>query len=47
MLHENQVLFTYLHLAQILSKLPLQQSGIAIAYATVTNDRGGLPLLRL
>jgi len=47
MLRENQVLFTYLHLAadKTLAAL-LQQSGcIAIAYETVTNDQGGLPLL--
>ena len=46
-LREGQVLFTYLHLAPD----PAQAKGLiasgatAIAYATVTNDRGGLPLL--
>ena len=47
MLRENQVLFTYLHLAAA----PEQTAGlvasgcVAIAYETVTDDRGGLPLL--
>ena len=47
MLRENQVLFTYLHLAAE----PEQTAGlvasgaIAVAYETVTDDRGGLPLL--
>jgi alanine dehydrogenase len=46
-LREGQVLFTYLHLAPD----PAQAKGLiasgatAIAYETVTNDRGGLPLL--
>jgi alanine dehydrogenase len=47
MLRENQMLFTYLHLAPdpIQTEL-LQASGcIAIAYETVTNHHGGLPLL--
>lgn len=47
MLREGQVLFTYLHLAPDpqQSRL-LQESGcIAIAYETVTNKNGGLPLL--
>jgi len=47
MLREDQVLFTYLHLAPD----PEQTKGLmnagctAIAYETVTNDQGGLPLL--
>lgn len=47
MLRENQVLFTYLHLApDPLQAELLQTSGcIAIAYETVTNHQGGLPLL--
>lgn len=47
MLRENQVLFTYLHLAPDPEQAKLlQQSGcIAIAYETVTNHNGGLPLL--
>lgn len=47
MLRENQVLFTYLHLAPDPEQAHLlQQSGcIAIAYETVTNAHGGLPLL--
>jgi len=47
MLREGQVLFTYLHLAAepVLARA-LQRSGcIAIAYETVTDARGGLPLL--
>ena len=46
-LREDQLLFTYLHLAAD----PLQTQGllrsgaIAIAYETVTDNRGGLPLL--
>ncbi len=47
MLREGQVLFTYLHLApDRLQTEGLIKSGcIAIAYETVTDDRGGLPLL--
>lgn len=47
MLHEGQILFTYLHLAAD----PEQAKGLmtskctAIAYETVTDSRGGLPLL--
>ncbi len=47
MLRKGQILFTYLHLAAD----PVQAQGlidsgcIAIAYETVTSDRGGLPLL--
>jgi alanine dehydrogenase len=47
MLHKGQILFTYLHLAPD----PVQAEGLtksgctAIAYETVTDDRGGLPLL--
>lgn len=47
MLRENQVLFAYLHLAPDPEQTKLlQESGcIAIAYETVTNSHGGLPLL--
>lgn len=47
MLRENQVLFTYLHLAPDPEQAKLlQKSGcVAIAYETVTNKTGGLPLL--
>lgn len=47
MLRENQILFTYLHLAPDPEQARLlQESGcIAIAYETVTNKAGGLPLL--
>jgi len=47
LLRENQILFTYLHLAPD----PEQAKGlvnskcVAIAYETVTDERGGLPLL--
>jgi alanine dehydrogenase len=46
-LREGQVLFTYLHLAPDPEQaLLLQESGCtAIAYETVTDDQGGLPLL--
>lgn len=47
MLREGQVLFNYLHLAPDPQQAKLlQESGcIAIAYETVTNHHGGLPLL--
>jgi len=47
MLRENQILFTYLHLAAEPDQAQgLIDSGcIAVAYETVTNSRGGLPLL--
>lgn len=47
MLREGQVLFTYLHLAPDPEQARLLQESrcIAIAYETVTNARGGLPLL--
>jgi alanine dehydrogenase len=47
MLREGQVLFTYLHLAPDREQtLGLLASGcIAVAYETVTDDAGGLPLL--
>ena len=47
LLREGQILFTYLHLAPDpeLTR-QLKESGcIAVAYETVTDDRGGLPLL--
>ncbi len=46
-LRDGQVLFTYLHLAPDLAQTQgLVDSGcIAVAYETVTNARGGLPLL--
>lgn len=47
MLREGQVLFTYLHLAPDPEQAQLlQESGcIAVAYETVTDRNGGLPLL--
>ncbi len=47
MLREDQVLFTYLHLAPDPEQAKLlQESGcVAIAYETVTSQHGGLPLL--
>ena len=47
MLRENQILFTYLHLAADPEQTKaLQKSGaICIAYETVTSRTGGLPLL--
>ncbi|MBI4290626.1 MAG: alanine dehydrogenase [Betaproteobacteria bacterium] len=47
LLHAGQVLFTYLHLAADpkQAKLLLESGCTAIAYETITDDRGGLPLL--
>jgi alanine dehydrogenase len=47
MLREGQVLFTYLHLApdRVQTEDLLKSGCIAIAYETVTDERGGLPLL--
>ena len=47
LLRDGQILYTYLHLAPDLPQTQgLIESGcIAIAYETVTNARGGLPLL--
>jgi alanine dehydrogenase len=47
LLREGQILFTYLHLAPDPGQAQaLIDSGcVAIAYETVTDDRGGLPLL--
>jgi alanine dehydrogenase len=46
-LREGQVLFTYLHLAPdpVQARLLLASGCIAIAYETITDERGGLPLL--
>ena len=46
-LREGQVLFTYLHLAadKVLAQALVRSGVIAIAYETVTDARGGLPLL--
>ncbi len=48
MLHEGQILYTYLHLAPDPEQTDdLLKSGvIAIAYETVTGRQGGLPLLK-
>src|SRR4051795_9254528 len=47
LLREDQVLFTYLHLAadRELTKGLLRSGAVAIAYETVTDEHGGLPLL--
>ncbi|MCX7172740.1 MAG: alanine dehydrogenase [Proteobacteria bacterium] len=47
-LRPGQILFTYLHLAPDpdQAKLLLASDCVAIAYETVTDDSGGLPLLR-
>ena len=47
MLREGQILFTYLHLAPDSSQTRglLKAGVVAIAYETVTDERGGLPLL--
>ncbi|MGS1096857.1 alanine dehydrogenase (plasmid) [Aquamicrobium terrae] len=46
-LHEGQILYTYLHLAPDPAQAKgLLASGVtAVAYETVTDERGGLPLL--
>ncbi|GHA97511.1 alanine dehydrogenase [Shewanella indica] len=47
MLRHDQILFTYLHLAPDLPQTEelISSGAICIAYETVTDDRGGLPLL--
>ncbi len=47
MIRENQIIFTYLHLAAAkeLTKELINTKSICIAYETVTNDEGKLPLL--
>lgn len=47
-LHEGQVLFTFLHLAPDpeLTKVLLEKKVVGIAYETVTDNAGRLPLLR-
>jgi alanine dehydrogenase len=47
MLREGQILFTYLHLAPApeLTTALMGTGATCIAYETVTNNRGGLPLL--
>lgn len=47
MLRRDQLLFTYLHLAAdpVQAKGLMDSGCVAIAYETVTSDRGGLPLL--
>jgi len=46
-LREDQILFTYLHLAadRALAEALLRAGAVAIAYETVTDGKGGLPLL--
>ena len=47
LIQPGQILFTYLHLAPNieLTELLLKSGAICIAYETVTDDHGGLPLL--
>jgi len=47
MIRENQIVFTYLHLAAAkeLTEGLIKSKGICIAYETVTDDNGKLPLL--
>ncbi len=47
MIRENQILFTYLHLAPdpTQTKALMESGCVAIAYETVTSQLGGLPLL--
>lgn len=46
-LRENQILFTYLHLAPDRPQTDdlIKSGAICVAYETVTSERGGLPLL--
>tara|TARA_B100000963_G_scaffold359056_1_gene385264 strand:- start:172 stop:1290 length:1119 start_codon:yes stop_codon:yes gene_type:complete len=46
-IRENQIIFTYLHLAAAkeLTKGLIKTKSVCIAYETVTDDRGRLPLL--
>ncbi len=46
-LREDQIVFTYLHLAadRSLTDALLRSGAVGIAYETVTDNRGGLPLL--
>lgn len=47
LLKQDQILFTYLHLAPDLPQTEdlINSGAVCIAYETVTDDRGGLPLL--
>jgi len=47
MLRSGQILFTYLHLAAdaVQAQGLIDSGAVAIAYETVTSDKGGLPLL--
>ena len=47
MIRENQIVFTYLHLAaaEELTKGLIKSKSVCIAYETVTDDKGRLPLL--
>tara|TARA_B100000686_G_scaffold348885_1_gene441021 strand:- start:391 stop:1512 length:1122 start_codon:yes stop_codon:yes gene_type:complete len=47
MIRENQIIFTYLHLAadKELTKGLIKSKSVCIAYETVTDDHGRLPLL--
>ncbi|HUC72454.1 MAG TPA: alanine dehydrogenase, partial [Stellaceae bacterium] len=47
LLRREQILFTYLHLAadRSLTQALIRSGAVAIAYETVTDARGGLPLL--
>ena len=47
MLRKGQILFTYLHLAAdaVQAQGLIDSGAVAIAYETVTSDKGGLPLL--
>ncbi len=47
MLRKDQLLFTYLHLAPDIEQTQglIESGAVCIAYETVTDDKGGLPLL--
>ena len=48
MIKENQIVYTYLHLAAAkeLTEGLIKSKGVCIAYETVTDDNGRLPLAR-
>jgi alanine dehydrogenase len=48
LMRENQIIYTYLHLAadKTLTEVLLQKKVKAVAYETITDNKGGLPLLR-
>ncbi|MCL2170904.1 MAG: alanine dehydrogenase [Defluviitaleaceae bacterium] len=48
LMQENQIIYTYLHLAadRALTEALMRRKTKAVAYETITDDNGGLPLLK-